>query len=116
MRSFLCQLLVLCLFWMGIDGALDIANLGHGHADTASAADRGQTEQAVGSVDTAQGDGAATNCAGDHCERCCHGHLSALATQVTLPLSPPNLPDHGQWPGVPVLDFSHAPPTPPPNA
>lgn len=109
----LCLLMVVAMLFMGIDAAFDIARSGHAHADP--------TAQHDGHAGCANAPTGGVHCNADapdsdHCEHCCHGHISMLAvSQPSLPAAYPTLQPDARSPILPA-DFALAPPTPPPNA
>lgn len=110
MRAFSCQLAVLGLLIMGFEGVTDLTVLADSNGDHAHAV-------AVAHHTPAHGDsGTETDPEHhDHCGHTCHGHLTnvgATAFALTAELA-------GAHDGLatPILSsWSHAPPTPPPNA
>jgi hypothetical protein len=52
----------------------------------------------------------------DHCEHCCHGHTSVMVPNTESPHLGCGAVSYGLYTNASVLNFSQAPPTPPPNA
>ena len=90
--------LVLAILFVALDGAADSLNSGHLHA-----------ADIVEHLDAAHVDD-------DHCERCCHGHVSWMITFASLHLqSQPSDDTHTRWVAS-LTNTAQAPPTPPPNS
>lgn len=106
-------LLLFSLFFASMDGAIDIAKSGHPHGDAAIQ----QVENSgVGSSSGLQGHDDGGRLTPSHCEHCCHGHAfvvlpNADAAQYLCGAIP-----HRPFITASILNFSQAPPTPPPNA
>lgn len=112
MHRLIHMLLLVSLLFASIDGAIDIAKAGHPHEDAAS--------QQMALADTAaddleDGDNGRTS-APDHCEHCCHGHASVVMPNAQPPHFGRGATSHGRIANASFLNFSQAPPTPPPNA
>ncbi|MEL7025277.1 MAG: hypothetical protein AAGL69_16205 [Pseudomonadota bacterium] len=111
MRRFVSQIVILSMLFMSIEGASDMLLDGVPHGnDAAHAAEFGHAlDKHDGSVSDSQLDG-------DHCEHCCHGHCTAIVSQVD-PCVAPLSTDERRGANQNVLrNFAQAPPTPPPNA
>jgi hypothetical protein len=107
MRFFVCVTIILSMLFLSLDGAIDIASEGHPHEDAAEPVDADAVAAAEPGEDT--------DTEHNHCEHCCHGHVSSIVVQL------PSMPFHATATGFspPVaFSFRHskAPPTPPPNA
>jgi len=109
MRSFWCISVMISVFFMGMDGAVDVASTGHAHD--------GDATNLVGEHTAASPDSApVSDPVIDHYEHCCHGHMSSITGHVIFPV--PTLIAGDQRMGIAphVRNFAQAPPTPPPNA
>ncbi len=108
MKSFWCHVIVLSMLFLSVEGAIDRAASGHAHQND-NAAHLSQTDIADIDAPWEASDG-------EHCERCCHGHVpGGLGFRVVASVSPittVHLTDYSPE----VHSLAQAPPTPPPNA
>lgn len=112
MTRSLVALLLISLLLTSIDGAIDIAKVGHPHDDAATR-QADVSDAFAGTVDTSKDDdGTRTT---DHCEHCCHGHISVVMPNATPSHSGCGSVDQGPYTDAAILNFAQAPPTPPPN-
>jgi len=103
LRPFVSYLFIFSLLFMGIESAVDIAGGEHPHGDDYAH---------VMDSDDLHESGADTN--SDHCSHCCHGHTGSITSNIPVL----NCDITGQQFAIyqpHFLNFSQAPPTPPPN-
>lgn len=108
MRSFWSIAVMISVLFMSVDGAADTAINGHAHGDGAYHQDNDHPAHPDQTSDT-EG-------AGDHCERCCHGHTAGITSQVAAIKTPFVAGSHEPSRSPRVRNVAKAPPTPPPTA
>ena len=111
MRSFACQLVVVSLLFVSVEGATDIVIDGIPHGEAAA------HQQEFGhSLDDHNGDLSDRELDGDHCDHCCHVHAVSITTSapaiLLADLTTRQVPAQSDS----IVGLPQAPPTPPPNA
>ncbi len=101
---------MLTLLFASIEGAAD--TLADGHAHAGNAVHQLLSDDAPLPLDSNTDFTPQT----DHCEHCCHGHVSSITTQIVLTMAPLMANDHQVAQSAHVPNFAKAPPTPPPDA
>jgi len=103
-KPFVCYLFIFSLLFMGIESAVDSTGGEHPHGDEyAHVLDSGDSL----SMDSHDDDG--------HCSHCCHGHTGSIAGHIPVLNSDMANQQFASYQPH-FLNFSQAPPTPPPNA
>ena len=111
-RLVISRLMVVTLFMMSLEGAIDSAFAADNPVTGDAYSNKIDSGSGKHTADESQSSGEQN---GDHCEHCCHGHTSCISAVVTIPpfneMAAPLLPRDVQF-----QYFALAPPTPPPNA
>lgn len=107
MRAILCNILMLSVLGMSLDGAIDIVRQGHPHNDGPA-----QQLDELAQVKSTHSDSSPD---GNACEHFCHGHVASIVMELPL-LSFERAVDRATTQTTRVASLPHAPPTPPPNA
>ena len=111
MRISLSHIVILALLFSSLEGVTDVVVDGMPHGDdVAHQSEFGHAlEDHDGSVPDSELDG-------EHCKHCCHSHSSTISALVVTSIAPVKTGDRRSNPKSYILNFSQAPPTPPPNA
>jgi hypothetical protein len=102
LRPFISYVFIFSLLFMGIEGAVDSAGGEHPHGDDYS--------HVLDSVDSLSLDSDYDG----HCSHCCHGHAGSIAGHGPA-LNCDMAHQQFAFYQPHFLNFSQAPPTPPPN-
>ena len=105
MRILICQVLMLSLLSMNVEGAMDIASDLHSNG-----------EELTHLIDTSSADsGGDADRENNHCEHCCHAHVVSITSQLLATTTYHDVVDYQAGNAPVVINFAQAPPTPPPN-
>lgn len=111
MRMFIGYLVIFSVLFVGMESAADVVVDGYPHEDIT-------THQAeFGHQLDAHEDGTPDReLDGEHCNHCCHGHSTGIATSIfaMTPIASTDQPHAGR--SDHMRNLAQAPPTPPPNA
>jgi len=102
-RPFIYYLFIFSLLFMGIESAVDIAGGEHPHGD--------EYAHILDSEDSHSSDSTTDD---DHCSHCCHSHTGSIAGHISA-LNCDMARQQFFFYQPHFLNFSQAPPTPPPN-
>lgn len=111
MRTFLSHIVVLALLFSSLEGVTDVVVDGMPHGDDVS--HQSEFGHALGEHDGSVPD---TDLDDEHCKHCCHSHSSTMSALVVTSIDSVRTGDRRSNPTSYILNFSQAPPTPPPNA
>ena len=101
-KPFICYLFIFSLLFMGIESAVDSTGGEHPHGnDYAHVLDSNDPLPLDSDDDS-------------HCSHCCHGHAGSIAGHIPV-LNGDITNQHIAFYQPHFLNFSQAPPTPPPN-
>lgn len=111
MRSSICQLIVVSLIFVSLEGAADVVTEGVPHGtDEVHQSEFGHPLKAH------DGESSDTELDDEHCQHCCHGHSAAVAARFESIKTPLTSNRYRSGRSANHRDFARAPPTPPPNA
>jgi len=110
MRALICQVVILSVLFMSLEGATDVITDGLPHGDETS-----HQEEFGHGLQAHQGEQSDAELDGDHCEHCCHGHTASThSISTTNPVLTGR--EHQATRSTYLPNLAQAPPTPPPNA